>query len=39
MINNSMEDVASKFGDDLGRLAAVMPILAKSVKFTNSILF
>jgi len=29
MINNSMEDVASKFGDDWGRLAGDMPILAK----------
>ena len=28
MINNSMEDVASKFGDDWGRLAGDMPILA-----------
>jgi len=26
MINNSMEDVASKFGDDWGRLAGDMPI-------------
>ena len=29
MINNSMEDVASKFGDDWGRLAGDMPILAE----------
>jgi len=33
MTNNSMEDVASKFGNNWGRLAAVIVIWRNPVKF------
>ena len=36
MTNNSMEDVASKFGNNWGRLAAVIVIWRNPVKFHRS---